>query len=92
MYNQFVQGYGSLTPPLLPLHRNFAIFIGLAGQSYNSVSTAMQNCDSLFCYISVGLLYFVLIVSPVSLIFISTMWEIGWEEYSWNDLLCRVGC
>jgi len=37
--NRF-RGFGVLTS------RNFAISIGLAGRSYNSVSTAVLHCDS----------------------------------------------
>jgi len=33
------RGFGLLTP------RNLAVFIGLAGRSYDSVSTAMLHCD-----------------------------------------------
>ena len=37
-----VQGFGAVTPP------NQGICIGLAGGSYNSVSTAVLHCDSSF--------------------------------------------
>jgi len=36
------RGFGVLTP------RNFAISIGLAGLSYNSVNTAVLHCDLSF--------------------------------------------
>jgi len=38
---QSVQGFGSSEP------QNFAISIGLAGRSYNSVSTAVLHCEIL---------------------------------------------
>ena len=40
--NRF-RAFGVLTPPQ---PRNFAISIGLAGRSYNSVSTAVLHCDT----------------------------------------------
>ena len=40
IFCQLVQGFGSSDP------QDFAISIGLAGRSYNSVSTAVLHCDN----------------------------------------------
>ena len=42
IFRQSVQGFGRSDP------RNFTISIGLAGRSFNSVSTAVLHCDFIF--------------------------------------------